>query len=95
MGFDEKIGDHIPGLVREFLTLCHHRIPFRKWRALYKISAPEARRLGFSGFRTESSPVSMLFKLGDSAESNERCPSLRVILARRSRTQVGQTWVAR
>lgn len=29
MGFDEEIGDHIPGLVREFVAPYHHRIPFR------------------------------------------------------------------
>ncbi len=29
MGFDEEIADHIPSLIRDFITLCHHKIPYR------------------------------------------------------------------
>lgn len=55
MGFDEKIGDHIPELVREFVTLCITEFVSVDGGGLYKISAFEGRRLGFLEFRTEAS----------------------------------------
>ena len=47
MGFDEEIEDS-PGLAREFVKLYHHRIPFRRWREIKKLSVRGAA-IGFLG----------------------------------------------
>jgi len=50
MVFGEEIGNYSLGFIREFVTLCHHRILFRSWLEALKHSAFEVCRLDFSGF---------------------------------------------
>ncbi|MBA1208863.1 hypothetical protein EGJ51_09195 [Pseudomonas fulva] len=53
IGFHKEIEDYAAGFVREFVTLCHHRILLVDGGEIYKISALKARKLDFSGFHTE------------------------------------------
>lgn len=52
MGFGEEVSNHSPSLNREFVTLCHHRIPFR--RGLETLQKISLRGMPI-GFRTEPS----------------------------------------
>ena len=61
MGFDEEIGDHIPGLVREFVPLCHHRVPFRRCRRTLQNFSFRGASIQFLGIRTEPNTSLLIY----------------------------------